>query len=341
MRITALVKDREHVCCRYRVNAFRSCLEAAGHRLDVVGWPGFWPSRLLLYHQLRHADVLLLQRKLLPAWQLRLLRRRVQWLVYDFDDAVFLRNSYSPRGHDSAARSRRFDEMVRNADIVVAGNEFLRHQAMAVADPGRVWVIPTCVDAARYPLALHEPDRKPVQLIWVGSASTIRGLEQLAPILEDLGRTGPRLQLKIICDRSLSLHHLPVQFCPWREAAEPEEIADADVGISWLPDDPWSRGKCGLKVLQYMAAGLPVVANAVGVQAGMVRHGETGFLVETAAQWHEAICRLAADAGLRRRMGCAGRRCVEAEYDIPVGAARWLDLLDGLQRNQGRWLSSA
>src|SRR5439155_14922425 len=107
-----------------------------------------------------------------------------------------------------------------------------------------------------------------------------------------------------------------------------------DVGISWAPDDGWSRGKCGLKVLQYMAAGLPVVANFVGVYAEMVRPGETGFLADTADEWVEAVARLAADAALRRRLGAAGRRRLEADYSVAAGAERWLDLLDELERPQ-------
>jgi glycosyltransferase involved in cell wall biosynthesis len=331
MRITALVKDTEHVCCRYRIAAFRPHLLGAGHTLDIRGWPGFWLSRLQLYHHLQHADLLIVQRKLLPAWQLRMVRRRVRWLAYDYDDAVFLRNSYSERGHDSAGRTRRFDDMVRQADVVVAGNDFLRDQAMAVIEPGRVHVIPTCVDVARYPVASHDTHQRPIQLVWVGSSSTIRGLEQLTPTLEHLGKTLPDLQLKVICDRSVTLQHLPVEFCSWQEAAEPGEIAAADIGISWLPDDPWSRGKCGLKVLQYMAAGLPVVANPVGVQAQLVRHGETGFLAQTAAEWHQAIARLAGDPALRQSMGQAARQCAQATYNVPIGAAQWLNVLEQLQ----------
>ena len=89
----------------------------------------------------------------------------------------------------------------------------------------------------------------------------------------------------------MQLQHLPVRSCPWSESSEAAAIATADIGIAWVPDDLWSRGKCGLKILQYMAAGLPVVANPVGVQAEMVQHGETGFLAETSDQWHEAISR--------------------------------------------------
>ena len=115
------------------------------------------------------------------------------------------------------------------------------------------------------------------ELVWVGSSSTIKGLEQIAPVLNRLGKEVPSLQLKVVCDRCIELENLGVVFRPWSEATEADEIATADVGVSWLPDDAWSRGKCGLKVLQYMAAGLPVVANPVGVQADLVRHGETGL----------------------------------------------------------------
>jgi hypothetical protein len=137
--------------------------------------------------------------------------------------------------------------------------------------------------------------------------------------------------LKLVCDRFLQLWSLPILPVPWTEAGEAEEIAAADVGISWIPDDLWSRGKCGLKVLQYMAAGLPVIANPVGVQVEMVRHGETGFLAETPAQWVESVRRLVHDAELRRRMGRAGRRLVESRYSVAAGAARWLALLEGLR----------
>jgi glycosyltransferase involved in cell wall biosynthesis len=327
MRILALVKSPEFVCCRYRVAAFRESLERAGHSLEICGWPSLWFSRLLLFRRARHADVVLVQRKLLPSWQLRMLRRHARRLVYDFDDALFLRDSYDPRGHDSPVRSRRFDDMIRHSDAVIAGNEFLREQASPATEPHRIHVIPTCVDTARYPVAEHAVKSR-VALVWIGY--TIRSLERLAPILEQAGKMSRGLQLNVICDRSLILQHLPVDFSIWSEKTESADLAKADIGVSWLPDDPWSRGKCGLRVLQYMAAGLPVVANPVGLQARLVHHGENGFLAETAAEWCQAIDRLATDPALRRRMGRAGRRRVEAEYDVRVGASRWLDLLAGL-----------
>jgi glycosyltransferase involved in cell wall biosynthesis len=225
---------------------------------------------------------------------------------------------------------QRFAATARASDAVIAGNDFLRDQAARWAGRSSVRVIPTCVDPGRYPLAEHTRRGNGVQPVWVGSSSTLRGLEACTPLLEEVGRRVPGLRLKLVCDRFLRLEHLAVVPEPWTEPGEAMALARADVGISWIPDDLWSRGKCGLKVLQYMAAGLPVVANPVGVHPEMIRHGENGFLAETPAEWVEAVGRLAADPALRRKMGRAGRRRVEADYAVAVGARDWLALLDNL-----------
>ncbi len=334
LHLTALVESPEHVCCRYRLAAFGPLLERAGHRLELRPLPRGPLSWLRLARDLRSADVVILQRKLPQLWQRLLLRRAARRLVFDFDDAVFLRDSYSPRGLHSAARWRRFAGLVRRADLVAAGNSFLAEQARRRAAAGRVEVIPTCVDPDRYPRAEHRRAGAGVELVWVGSSSTLRGLELIRPVLEEIGQRLPGLSLRLICDRFLKLDHLPVRECPWTEAGERAAIAAGDIGISYIPDDLWSRGKCGLKVLQYLAAGLPVVANPVGVQAEFVRPGENGFLVETPEQWALAVERLAGDPELRRRMGAAGRRLVEREFSLAAGAARWVAALDRLRQRQ-------
>lgn len=276
MHLIALVESPGHVCCRYRLEAFRPALERAGHRLQVQALPPHWWQRLRLSGELRQADVVILQRKLLPAWQAALLARASSRLLFDLDDAVFLRDSYAGKPQQSVRRQRRFAAIVRRADLVVAGNSFL---AAAALDAGaaRAVVVPTCVDPQRYPCAVHERTGAGTQLVWIGSSSTLHGLEQVRPLLESVGLSLPGLYLKLICDRFLELNALAALPCPWSEATEASELAAADIGISWLPDDAWSRGKCGLKVLQYMAAGLPVVANPVGVQRELIRHGGNGL----------------------------------------------------------------
>jgi glycosyltransferase involved in cell wall biosynthesis len=332
VRLVALVESPDHVCCRYRIAAFRPHLEAAGNQLDLRPWPKRWWSRLRLGHALRDADVVILQRKLLPIWLLYLLRCAAPRLVFDFDDAVFLRDSYSPKGLHSASRLHRFMATVETADAVVAGNPYLADEASRwVAAPGRVQVVPTCVEPSRYTPARHEGAG--IEMVWVGSSSTLRGLEAVRPLLEEIGRGVPEARLKLVSDRFLRLNHLPIVECDWSQSHEAADIAAADVGVSWVPDDLWSRGKCGLKVLQYMAAGLPVVANPVGVQADLVRHGETGFLARTSAEWIEALRCLSVDPELRLRLGAAGRRRVAAEFSVEAGAARWLGVLNGFRRS--------
>jgi glycosyltransferase involved in cell wall biosynthesis len=331
VRLTALVESLEHVCCRYRVAAFRPHLEQAGHHLDLRPWPRRWCSWLRLERILRDADAVILQRKLLSNWCLYLLRRAARVLIFDFDDAIFLRDSYSPKGLHSPRRLQRFAATVETADVVVAGNSYLREQASRWSSADRIRVIPTCVDPSSYRLAHHHRAGEDIELVWIGSASTLRGLEAIRPVLENLGTSCPGLHLKLVCDRFLSFEHLPVVRCAWSEKIEAAALAAADIGISWVPADLWSQGKCGLKILQYMAAGLPVIANPVGVQAELVRHGETGFLVQTPEQWREAVNRLAHAPELRRRMGRAARQHVEAAYSVAAGATRWLALLERLE----------
>ena len=335
MHLTALIESAKHVCCRYRLSAFRPYLEMAGHELEYKRLPRGWWARMRAINGLRHTDAVILQRKLLNSLHLYLLRRAAPLLIYDFDDAIFMRDSYSLKGLHNPRRLKRFRAIVGASDVVVAGNGFLKDQASAVCSPEHVHVVPTCVEPGRYPLAGHTRNGAGVQLVWVGSRSTLHGIMAMQPILTHIHWRWPGIQLKLICDRFPQLLGMPVIPCVWSDPTEAQELAAADIGMSWVPDDLWSRGKCGLKVLQYMAAGLPVLANPVGVQADMVRHGENGFLVETPDQWAEAVGRLAHDPELRRRMGEAGRRRVEKDFGVAVGAARWVSLLQNLKRRRG------
>jgi glycosyltransferase involved in cell wall biosynthesis len=325
VRLSALVESESHVCCRYRLAAFRPALTAAGHALDFHTLPQSLLGRINLGRTRVSYDAVVLQRKLLPRWVVARLRRRVQRLIFDFDDALWLRDSYSGKGFDDPKRSARFRATVEACDLVIAGNEYLADEARKYVPAERVRIIPTCVDVMRYPLAAH--DAGGVRLVWVGASSTLQGLERFGPTLAAIGRAVPGARLKLICDRFAEFPDLIVERCVWNERTEAAELAAADVGIGWVPDDPWSRGKCGLKVLQYQAAGLPVVANPVGVQAHFVRTGETGFRATTTAEWVTAIRSLAADAALRKRLGAAGRGQVEVSYCVEAGGRQWVDAL--------------
>lgn len=331
MRALALVDAPDHVCCRYRIRAFEPALARAGWSLDLEPIERGAFGRWLQLARLPRYETAILQRKLLPDWHLRVLRARCQCLVFDFDDAVLFRDSYDPRGPHCPRRAARFAATVKAADVVLAGNDFLADCALrAGAAADRVRVIPTCIAADRYaPRQGVRPASEGLELVWIGSSSTLQGLEQVRPLWDRIAREVPGVRLKLICDRTADLGAMPVKAVAWDGASEARELADADVGVTWIPDDLWSRGKCGLKLLQYMAAGLPVVANPVGVHAEMIEPGVQGWLPRDEGEWVEAVRDLAARPEARARMGQAARRAAEIGYSVAAWEGAFVAAMTG------------
>jgi len=330
MKVLALVDALDHVCCRYRIGAFASALGAAGWQLTVEPVARGLAGRLVQIARTARFDVTIVQRKLLPRWQIRMIRQRSRRLIFDFDDAILFRDSYDPRGPQCPRRAARFAAVVGLADVVIAGNEFLAGCASrGGARAGRIAVIPTCVDIDAYPPSTRAGPGPGLDLVWIGSSSTLRGLELQRPLWQRIGREVPGVRLRLICDRFPDFTPLPVVAVPWSEATEAAALAAGDVGVSWIPDDLWSRGKCGLKVLQYQASGLPVVTNSVGVHPALIEHGRTGFLVDTDDAWVEAVRALVADPARRLRMGAAARAAVASSYSVAAWEARFVAAVTG------------
>lgn len=320
MKVLALVDAPEHVCCRYRIQAFAPAIRRVGGSLTLVGLARKPLRRLGQFARARAYDAVILQRKLLPAWQLWALRQNARRLIFDFDDAILYRDSYDPRGLESTRRAGRFAATMAAADSVIAGNDFLAGCALrSGARAEAVRVIPTCVAPEAYRPhrgSKRGRDETGIDLVWIGSTSTMQGLVMRKALWDRVGREVPGVRMRVICDGFPDLGSLRIVPIPWSAERETDDLSEGDVGVTWIPDDHWSRGKCGLKVLQYQAAGLPVVANPVGVHHEMVRPGETGWLAETPEDWVEAIRALAADPEGRRRMGRQGHAAVETGYSI-------------------------
>ena len=341
MKSLALVEAPDHVCLRYRIRAFEPSLIAAGGSLTVEGLERGLFARLVQFRRAARFESVILQRRLLPCWQFDELRRRSRRLIFDFDDAVLFRDSYDGRGPHCRKRAARFARTVRGVDCVIAGNRFLADCALrAGAVPGRVHVIPTCIATGGYRPAAPDPDGKGLDLIWIGSSSTVQGLERRKELWSRLAIEVPGIRLRLVCDRFPDLSPMPVVAIPWSEATEAEALASGDVGISWVPDDLWSRGKCGLKVLQYQAAGLPVVANPVGVHPEMIEPGVSGFLATTADEWVAAIKALSDDPETRRRMGRAARATVVSRYSVEAWTPAFLAAI-GLTRREHSPIATA
>lgn len=313
MKALFLIQGRQVAASRYRALQYIPGLSLKGLSSEARRFPRGLLELPAACAAARDADVLFLQRKQLGPVARACLRWSAPRLVYDFDDALWVRSS---RHADNRSRTRRarFRRMAAMADEVVAGNSYLAEQA-ARFNP-RVTVIPSPVDTSRYRVRPEAFDPRSVTVGWIGAHASIHYLERLRASLLEAHRRDGRLRLKVVCDVFPDFPPLPVERTAWSEETEAADIASMDLGIMPLTDDEWSRGKCGLKALQYMAAGVPVVATPVGINADIVEDGVNGFWARSPEEWVERVLCLAADPGLRRRMGLAGRRTVEARYSL-------------------------
>ncbi len=329
MKVLALIEGANAVCCRYRIEAFRQAMAGQDMTLGIVRFDKGILPRIGNLRRAKCADAVIVQRKLLPRWQTSLLRRWARRLIFDFDDAVFQRDSNSSKGPESRSRMAKFRAIVSKADAVIAGNDYLEQASSAYTEPGHVQLIPTCIDTQKYQPAIHQRTGSEARLVFIGQQTTLRLLDSAKEHLSAIAQRFPGMEFRQICDRAADFPGLSVVLRPWSIEKEAAELTECDIGIAWMPDDSWSLGKCGLKVLQYMAAGLPVVANPVGIHREMVIHGETGLIASTPHEWAEAVARLVADPQLRNKLGAAGRYLAEKRYSVSMWAPKFINVVRG------------
>jgi glycosyltransferase involved in cell wall biosynthesis len=251
-------------------------------------------------------------------------------LVFDFDDAIWqLDVSAANRRLGWLKRAAKTAEIIALSDLVIAGNGYLADYARRHND--RVVVIPSTIDTREYVPIAGRGSNGPICIGWTGSMTTIKHFETAVPILARLKqRYGDRIRVKVIGDGSYVNEALAVRGIPWRREDEVAELAEIDIGIMPLPDDGWTRGKCGLKGLQYMALGVPAVMSPVGVNAEIVADGRNGFLANSTAEWLEKLALLIESAELRARLGAAGRQTVEDRYSVRAMEPVYLKALRSL-----------
>ena len=235
-------------------------------------------------------------------------------VISDYDDAVFHRYDLHRLGAVRRCLGRKIDHVMTRSDLVMAGNAYLAERAEK-ARARRVEIVPTVVDTDVYTMAKPNIDRDGPFMGWIGTPST--WTEYMEPMIELLAsvaaETGARLRA---VGAAKSAAHPILDTLPWSEKSEVALIQSMDIGLMPLTDTPWARGKCGYKLIQYMACGLPVVASPVGVNTEIVDQGVNGFLASTETEWREALVTLLRDPDLRAQMGSAGRAKIEAEYSL-------------------------
>jgi glycosyltransferase involved in cell wall biosynthesis len=248
---------------------------------------------------------------------------------FDFDDALWQEGgtAQSINGRFAALKfAGKTPSTIAGVSAVTAGNEYLADWARQRND--NVHILPTTIDLASYPLIPEPAADDPLVICWTGSNTTLAHFEHARGALE-LVAARRRLVVKVICDRPPAnpITGAETVFIPWQEEGEAQTVGDCHIGIMPLPDDHYTRGKCGLKALQYMATGRPVVISPVGMNCDLVQHGDNGFLARQEDEWVELIERLADAPELRARIGAAARRTVEQGYSAEVVAAKFAQVV--------------
>lgn len=262
-----------------------------------------------------------------PAVLERMIRRAGIPIIYDFDDAIFLPYAYiSPA--NGYFRLLKFPMKTRTicrlASHVMVGNAYLADYARRVNS--RVTIVPSTIDTTQYKGgARTSSDGVPV-IGWTGSYSTLQYLDAMKGTLQRLA-TRERFRLRVIGASDYQIEGVDVEALPWSPQSEVEDLLPVDIGIMPLPDDRWTRGKCGMKALQYMALGIPVVCSPVGVSLSIISDGASGFLAGTEDQWVDRLAQLLRAPSLREQLGKEGRKTVETKYSAAVQAPRVYNVL--------------
>lgn len=275
----------------------------------------------------KHFDLVWIEKELFPffpAWGEALLNALSVPYIVDYDDAIFHNYDLHPNKLVRFCLGTKIDQVMKRAEAVIVGNDYLGDRARQ-AGAKRVEYIPTVIDLDRYKV-IPKPSREPFIIGWIGSPVTAGYVQLVQPALTEICKNG-QAQVVLVGSGSVELGGVPLKILPWTEENEVADIQNFDVGIMPLPDEPWERGKCGYKLIQYMACGKPVIASPVGVNRQIVEHGVNGFLANNMTNWITALRELRDNVPLREAMGRTGRLEVEKNYCVQVTAPRLAEIL--------------
>lgn len=299
----------------------------AGKRPSIFPVAQAYVSRLARLMNGRSFDLLWIEKELfpwLPPWAEKLFAGRGIPYVVDYDDAVFHRYDMHANPVVRGLLGKSIDAVMRHATIVVVGNDYLAERACR-AGASRIEYLPSVVDINRY--TAKQSMGEQFRIGWIGSPITAPNLGLIRDVLEQASKQlDVRLVLVGLGDQD-PLPGLEKEILLWSENSEVASIQSFDVGIMPLIDGPFERGKCGYKLIQYMACGLPVIASPVGVNTHIIEQGKTGFLASSKADWAQALTMLSRKPDMRNAMGKAGRMKIEQEYSLQMAAPRFLEIL--------------
>lgn len=246
-------------------------------------------------------------------------------IIYDFDDAIWIPNTSAENRLITFFKSNsKIRSICRWSSVISAGNDYLCKFA-SENSLARIVKMPTVVNTDCRYLPSFGQSRGLVTIGWTGSHSTLKYLNMIIPVLRQLKETID-FNFLVIADKKPLLQLDDWQFIPWNAMTEIEDLQKIDIGLMPLEADEWAEGKCGFKLIQYLALGIPAVASPIGVNKQIIEEGVNGFLCKQDQQWHAAVKLLIADYELRESFGKEGRKKIIREYSIAGNRSAFLTL---------------
>ena len=278
--------------------------------------------------KVRGADVVFIQKKLFTRPFLAFIRMLNQRIIYDFDDALYTKAPFSEEvsaiGPGSRKTKKRLKYTLKSASTVIAGNAHLAKYSSAFNS--NVKLVPTTVLNSDYREIIRRKEEK-ITIGWIGIADNHFYLKKISKALKAISNKYPDVTIRVISDKPLDIEGIKIDNVKWYIKDYRDHISSFQIGIMPLIDDEWSRGKCAFKLIQYMGAGLPVVASDVGANPSVVTDGVDGFLVSTLDEWVNRLGRLIESRSLRLQMGIAAREKIKEEFSMESWAERFESIL--------------
>lgn len=324
MRLFVISNNLKRASFRQRIEVYLDILRGADINCEVILYPrGNW-ARWKLLRRSSDFDAVLLHKKTLNFFDAFWLRRYARKVIYNFDDAVMYYDEHPGRTPSRRRHQKPFERTVKLAGMVIAGNSYLAEHAKKFNS--NVEILPTGLDTYAYKRQAGTKTDDIIRLVWIGSRSTLKYLLQIKPALEEIGSRFDKVVLRIVCDEFFDLQKMKVEKRRWSLETQEMDLATSDIGLAPLPDNRFTRGKCGFKILQYASAGLPVVASPVGVNSDLIKSNVTGFLAADIHQWVDRIAQLVENRQLMRKMGKENQTAVK-DFDINIIGERLSKLI--------------
>ncbi len=286
-------------------------------------------SRLQLSFQVNKYDAVLIHKEVFPFGPPlfeSIIATKKQNLIYDMDDAFW---THPPQFEQLGKRLRdpkKIQKIIQMSSKILAGNKFIAEYAQRY-NPNVVH-FPTVLDTDYYE-PRNEVDDEFVTIGWVGRWSSQSYLERLLPVFTDLINKYQNLKFRFIgISSDFCMPGVPFERIDWSLQNEITDLIPIDIGIMPLPDDEYSRGKCGFKLLQYMALGIPSIASPVGVNQEIIQNGANGFLASSNEDWFDNLSLLIENKEMRYALGMNGRKTVENHYSLKMYSPELLRILN-------------